>query len=81
MAEEAKPVEVPKDETTPAVLSTEPITETKAVETTEAPATEAVASTSETPAAETAAPAEEAKKEPEPVEEGHLEHKGPNFPK
>lgn len=45
--------------------------------------TEAAATTADEPAAATeAAPAEEAKKEePTPVEDGHLEHKGSNFPK
>ena len=46
--------------------------------------TEAAATTSEepAPATEAAPAAEEAKKEePTPVEDGHLEHKGSNFPK
>ncbi|GJC84958.1 hypothetical protein ColLi_07796 [Colletotrichum liriopes] len=91
MAEEQKPVEVPK-ETVPATTTEQPAAETKPVETTETPAaaaptadatTEAPATT-ETPAevaAEAAAPVEEAKKEVVPVEEGTLEHKGVNFPK
>ncbi|TDZ20618.1 hypothetical protein Cob_v006759 [Colletotrichum orbiculare MAFF 240422] len=93
MAEEQKPVEV--KETTPATaLATEtPAIETKPAETaTEAPAAAAApatieetpATTTETtaePAATEAAPVEEAKKEVTPVEEGHLEHKGVNFPK
>ncbi|KAJ3949534.1 uncharacterized protein N0V96_000653 [Colletotrichum fioriniae] len=91
MAEEQKPVEVPK-ETVPATTTAEaPAAETKPVETTETPAVAPVAAetATETPAtttatetpAEAAAPVEEAKKEVVPVEEGTLEHKGINFPK
>lgn len=95
MAEEQKPVEV--KETTPATAATEaPAAETKPAETSETPANAAAApaATEETTAATTenpadaatteavaAAPAEEAKKEVTPVEEGTLEHKGLNFPK
>jgi hypothetical protein len=88
MAEETKPVEVPKTEEA-AVEPVPAVAETKPVETaaTEAAPAETAATTSETPAAEpaaeAAAPAEEAKKEVTPIEEGHLEHKGKgaNFPK
>ncbi|KAF4784560.1 immunogenic protein [Colletotrichum scovillei] len=96
MAEEQKPVEVPK-ETVPATTTAEaPAAETKPVETTETPAaapvaaetateTPATTTATETPAeaaaTEAAAPVEEAKKEVVPVEEGTLEHKGINFPK
>lgn len=94
MAEEQKPVEVPKEAAAPAVA--EPAVETKPTETTEAapapaveaaPVVEAPAATTEAPAAEAtetpAAPAAEEPKKEEvvPVEEGQLEHKGLNFPK
>lgn len=87
MADEQKPVEV--------APSTEPVAETKVEETpaatteaalateTPAPAPEATTAVEEAPAApateETAAKKEE--EEVKPVEEGHLEHKGSNFPK
>ncbi|KAK0618173.1 Pleckstrin homology domain-containing protein [Bombardia bombarda] len=83
MAEEQKPVEVPKD----LVAATEPVAETKPVEVAPATTTEAEAApTAVEPIVEAAAaPAEEAKKEEEvkPVDEGSLEHKGQgaNFPK
>lgn len=114
MADETKPVEVPKEETPATTTEAAAPAEAPATETTDATAapagmsivprlelmsvsrvpaeranhpsyttaTEAATETTETPAAETAAaPAEEAKKEAEPVEDGQLEHKGSNFPK
>lgn len=85
MAEEQKPVEVPKEEPVadPTVAAVAAPVEEPPKEETTAPATEAAATTADEPAAATeAAPAEEAKKEePTPVEDGHLEHKGSNFPK
>ncbi|KAJ6442927.1 immunogenic protein [Purpureocillium lavendulum] len=82
MAEEQKPVvdvpEVPKEETTPAVV--EPVADVAATETAAPAETTAEAA----PAEATEAPkAEDKKDEVKPVEEGHLGHKaqGASFPK
>ncbi|KAB5578564.1 Pleckstrin homology domain-containing protein [Coniochaeta sp. 2T2.1] len=89
MADVQKPVEV----TPAAVPAAEPVTETKVEETpaatteaapvteTPAPAAEATTAVEETPAAAAATTEEPKKEEVTPVEEGHLEHKGSNFPK
>lgn len=86
MSEVQKPVEV--------APSTEPVAETKveetpaptteaapATETAAAPAVEATTAAEETPAAPAAEESTPKKEEVVPVEEGHLEHKGSNFPK
>ena len=87
MAEEQKPVEVPKEEvaapavateTTPAVVA-EPTADAVPATTTTETATETAAAADATPA-----PVEDKKdEEVKPVEEGTLEHKGQgaNFPK
>ncbi|KAB5549771.1 Pleckstrin homology domain-containing protein [Coniochaeta sp. 2T2.1] len=90
MADVQKPVEV----TPAAVPVVEPVTETKieetpaatteaalVTETTPAQAAEATTAVEETPATAAAATEETKKEEVTPVEEGHLEHKGSNFPK
>lgn len=84
MAEEQKPVEVPKEEPVvdPTVATVAAPVEEPPKEDAAAPATEAAATADEPAPVTDAAPAEEAKKEePTPVEDGHLEHKGSNFPK